>query len=56
MIERICTTCHKRIKPDSKLTIYCACDTIKLDSMQNEGNEIDANNERKPTKAKRPTK
>lgn len=53
MIERICTKCHKRIKPDSKLTIYCACDTIKLDSMQNEGNEID---ERKRTKASRPTK
>lgn len=53
MIERICTTCHKRIKPDSKLKIYCACDTIKIDSMQNEGNEI---NERKRTKASRPTK
>lgn len=22
-IERLCTTCHKRVKPGSKLKIYC---------------------------------
>lgn len=40
-IERICMVCHKRIKPGSKLKIYCKCKNDNTTQEESEGVEND---------------
>lgn len=55
MIERLCLKCNKRIKPDSKLKIYCKCDQSDIIKTSN---AIDGNmtHEQTGTKQSRPPK